>query len=60
MHMHKIRKILCDNRADMNMERMITIVIAFVCGALLVAAIWSALSTYFPSGIDTNIHDYLG
>lgn len=58
--MQKIKEILCDNRADMNMERMIIIVIAFVCGGLLIAAIWTALSTHFPSGIDTNIHDYLG
>lgn len=57
--MHKIKEILCDNRADMNMERMIIITIAFVGGGLLIAAIWSALSTHFPSGIDVNIHDYL-
>ncbi len=57
--MKKLKKLLSDNRADMNMEHMIIIVIAFVAGAILLTAIWWSINKYFPTGLDTNIHDYL-
>ena len=57
--MKYITQLLSDNRAELNLERMITIAIAFVCGALLVYGVASALYEYYAPGMDGNIHSYL-
>lgn len=55
-----LKNLLSDNRGDTHLERIIIIAIAFVGGALLIAAIIAAIKGGFPSGIDWNIHEYLG
>jgi hypothetical protein len=57
--MARIKQHLMDNRGDTNMEHLMIIVIAFVAGALLVAAVWSALQSGYSNGLENNIQDYL-
>lgn len=54
-----LKELLSDNRADLHMERMIGVVIAFVAGGLLIGAILYALSSHYAAGLDSNIHGYL-
>ena len=54
-----LKKILSDNRADMHMERLIIIVIAFVAGAIFIGGIIMALRGNFHNGMQTHIHEYL-
>jgi hypothetical protein len=54
-----LKQLLSDNSADLNMERMITIAIAFVAGGLLIGAILYALDAHYATGLDSNIHGYL-
>lgn len=54
-----IKKLFTDNNADVNLERMVAIAIAFVAGALMILGILSALDTHYASGMDGNIHSYL-
>ena len=56
----EIKRVLSDNSADLHMERMVTIAIAFVAGGRLIAAIWLALKEHYAPGVNANIHDYLG
>lgn len=55
-----LKDLLSDNKADMHAERIIIIAIAFVAGAALIAGIVLAITHYFPGGMDSNIHQYLG
>jgi hypothetical protein len=57
--MKLIKQQLSDNSAEVHMERMVVIAIAFIAGALMVAAVWFALSKYFPEGMESNIHDWM-
>ena len=57
--MKKLNKILTNHLGSANMEQMVIIVIAFVAGALLIAAIWSALNGGFSDGMNTQINDFL-
>lgn len=54
-----LKQHLSDNKADLNMERMITIAIAFIAGGLMIYAILTALGKYYAPGMNDNIHSYL-
>ena len=57
--MKLIKQQLSDKSADLHMERMVAIAIAFVAGALMVAGVWLALTQGFPQGMENNIHDWM-
>lgn len=57
--MRQIKRHLKNNHGDESMERLVIIAIAFIAGALLIAAVWSAISTSFVPGLGNNIKDWL-
>ncbi|MBQ8806225.1 MAG: hypothetical protein IJZ68_07035 [Bacteroidaceae bacterium] len=57
--MKLLKQHLSDNHADLHMERMIGIAIAFVAGGLMIVGIMSALHKHYATGLDSNIHSYL-
>ena len=57
--MKLLKQHLKDNSGDLHMERVIVIAIAFVIGALLVAAVLYGVKTHFGAGIRDYIGDYL-
>lgn len=57
--MNRIMKHLSNNEADLHMERMIGIAIAFVAGGLMIYGIVAALSKSYVPGMDANVHSYL-
>ena len=50
---------LSNNEADLHMERMIGIAIAFIAGGLMIYGILAALSKSYVPGMDANVHSYL-
>jgi hypothetical protein len=57
--MKLIKQHLSDNHADLHMERMIGIAIAFVAGGLMIVGIMTALDKHYATGMESNIHSYL-
>lgn len=57
--MKLLKQHLSDNRADLHMERMIGIAIAFIAGGLMIIGIMTALDAHYANGMNSNIHSYL-
>lgn len=57
--MKRIKDHLCNNSGVLGIDRMIIIVIAFVAGAILIAAVIAAIIDGYEPGVGDRIHDIL-
>ena len=55
----RCKRILTDNSGDTSMQMMIIMLIAFVAGAILLAAIFGAFDNLFGNGTSNKITDIM-